>query len=176
MKGVSNGRQTHITITGIAYILLFILPETQLCGRSLRVDHVENYRLPKHILEKEEQVNAIITKSSATGHAYLGQEFANEFNLERGQDLFAPPPPPPSSSKELSTKTSAAIPATKNRDENDESSIQRKERKRARKEAKHRKRSHKEDRKREPHRRSRDRDDHDDDASRKKKKRKHRDR
>lgn len=174
MKGVSNGRHTHITIPGIAYILLFILPETQLCGRSLRVDHVENYRLPKHILEKEEQVNAIITKSSATGHAYLGQEFANEFNLERGQDLFAPPPP--SSSKELSTKTSAAIPATKNRDENDESSIQRKERKRARKEAKHRKRSHKEDRKREPHRRSRDRDDHDDDASRKKKKRKHRDR
>lgn len=175
MKGVSNGRQTHITIPGIAYILLFILPETQLCGRSLRVDHVENYRLPKHILEKEEQVNAIITKSSATGHAYLGQEFANEFNLERGQDLFAPPPSS-SSSKELSTKTSAAIPATKNRDENDESSIQRKERKRARKEAKHRKRSHKEDRKREPHRRSRDRDDHDDDASRKKKKRKHRDR
>ena len=174
MKGVSNGRQTHITITGIAYILLFILPETQLCGRSLRVDHVENYRLPKHILEKEEQVNANITKSSATGHAYLGQEFANEFNLERGQDLFAPPPS--SSSKELSTKTSAPIPATKNRDENDESSIQRKERKRARKEAKHRKRSHKEDRKREPHRRSRDRDDHDDDASRKKKKRKHRDR
>lgn len=117
-------------------------------------------------------MNAIITKNSATGHAYQGQEFANEFDLERGQDLFAPP----SSSKELSTKTSAAFPATTNRDENDESSIQRKERKRARKEAKHQKRSHKEDRKREPHRRSRDWDDDDDDASRKKKKRRHRDR
>mmetsp|Transcript_13730 Transcript_13730/g.17917 ORF Transcript_13730/g.17917 Transcript_13730/m.17917 type:complete len:311 (-) Transcript_13730:522-1454(-) len=62
----------------------------ELCGRSLRVDHVENYRLPKHLLEKEEQDGVDITKP---GLAYHGKEMANKFSLDSGQDLFAPPPP-----------------------------------------------------------------------------------
>jgi hypothetical protein len=120
------------------------------------------------LLEKEETV---ITKNSATGHAYQGQVLANAFNLERGQDLFAPP----SSSKELSTRMSVVGSNVKENYGNDESSAQRKERKRRRKEEKHRKQSHKVDRKRDHRRRSRDRDDDDGDNTRKKK-RKHHDR
>jgi RNA-binding motif protein, X-linked 2 len=58
------------------------------CGRSMRVDHVENYRLPKHILEKEEDNTNLIQP----GLAYKDQELVNDYNLERGPDLFAPPP------------------------------------------------------------------------------------
>jgi hypothetical protein len=54
------------------------------------VDHVENYRLPKHLMEKEETA-----RTAGPGHAYQDQELANEYSLQRGQDLFAPPPPPP---------------------------------------------------------------------------------
>lgn len=57
----------------------------------MRVDHVENYRLPKHLMEKEEGV--IDAAKQGPGHAYSGQELANEYSLEQGQDLFAPPPP-----------------------------------------------------------------------------------
>mmetsp|Transcript_30493 Transcript_30493/g.63658 ORF Transcript_30493/g.63658 Transcript_30493/m.63658 type:complete len:281 (-) Transcript_30493:327-1169(-) len=60
----------------------------ELCGRSLRVDHVENYRLPKHLLEKEEQEGAVLTQP---GLAYHGKQMANDFSLQSGQDLFAPP-------------------------------------------------------------------------------------
>lgn len=121
------------------------------------------------MLEKEKTV---ITKNSATGHAYQGQVLANEFNLERGQDLFAPP----SSSKELSTRMSLVESTFKENYDNDESSVHRKERKQRRKEEKHRKQSHKVDRKRDRHRRSRERDDDDDGDNARKKKRKHHDR
>jgi RNA-binding motif X-linked protein 2 len=57
------------------------------CGRSLRVDHVENYRLPKHLQEKEEIATEQLT---GPGHAYQWKELENEFSLARGQDLFAP--------------------------------------------------------------------------------------
>jgi len=53
----------------------------------MRVDHVENYRLPKHLMEKEEGIEA---SKQGPGHAYSGQELASEFTLEKGQDLFAP--------------------------------------------------------------------------------------
>jgi hypothetical protein len=51
-------------------------------GRSIRVDHCEKYRLPKHLLEKEEAV------STDPGHAYQNQELANNFSLQKGHDLF----------------------------------------------------------------------------------------
>ena len=150
-------------MTFYSYSITFYF-DKQLCGRSLRVDHVENYRLPKHLLEKEDQLETIITKQSANGHAYQGQELANEFNLQHGQDLFAPPPS--SSSKERSTTMPIAVPTVKENYENDVSSVQRKERKRRRKEAKHRKERHKDDYRRDHRRRRRDRDDDDDDNTR----------
>lgn len=83
-------------------------------GRTLRVDHVENYRLPKHVREKEEKEeikrkgdicgddsssnsaeDARETKGLAgvaePGHAYQGQELASSFDIHSGQDLFARP-------------------------------------------------------------------------------------
>jgi RNA-binding motif X-linked protein 2 len=60
----------------------------ELCGRSLRVDHVENYRLPKHLMDKEDQATV---PSLDPGHAYQDKELANEYSLDKGHDLFAPP-------------------------------------------------------------------------------------
>ncbi len=60
---------------------------SKILGRSIRVDHVEKYRLPKHLLEKEEAI------STNPGHAYEGKELASEFRLDHGQDLFAKPQP-----------------------------------------------------------------------------------
>lgn len=64
-------------------------------SRSMRVDHVENYRLPKHLQEKEEKegVNNSIASTSGTleaGHAYKDKELLNSYNINKGQDLFAP--------------------------------------------------------------------------------------
>jgi RNA-binding motif X-linked protein 2 len=56
------------------------------CGRPLRVDHVEKYRLPKHLQEKEDAIQ----QSTGAGHAYVGEDLQNEYSLHRGQDLFAP--------------------------------------------------------------------------------------
>ena len=75
---------------------------SKVLGRSLRVDHVGNYRLPKHLREKEEgnedmedagQGNARIGEGGEllAGHAYKGKTLANEYNISQGQDLFAPP-------------------------------------------------------------------------------------
>jgi hypothetical protein len=58
----------------------------QILDRPLRIDHVENYRLPKHLEEKEKG-----SQLAAPGHAYEGQKLSNQFTLEKGQDLFAPP-------------------------------------------------------------------------------------
>jgi len=74
---------------------------SQVLGRSLRVDHVENYRLPKHLREKEEGegddgegegVNKRIDEDGdlKSGHAYEGKELANSFDINQGHDLFAP--------------------------------------------------------------------------------------
>jgi hypothetical protein len=73
------------------------------------VDHVEHYRLPKHLqekrkLEEEESKEEDIKKYFCPGHAYIGQELATSFHINEGQDLFAPPP--------LSSKKSDTITIT----------------------------------------------------------------
>ena len=74
-----------------------------LLGRSLRVDHIELYRLPKKLQEEEEEKkeassqadkDAVIDNCTA-GHAYKGMDFENKYNIHEGMDLFAAPPPPP---------------------------------------------------------------------------------
>lgn len=79
-------------------------------GRTLRVDHVEKYRLPKHVQQREDQEKnsqkgAASAGSSAgsdddknktisvaeAGHAYKGQELASSYDIHSGQDLFAAP-------------------------------------------------------------------------------------
>ena len=75
-----------------------------LLGRSLRVDHIELYRLPKKLQEEEEEKkeassqadkDAVIDNCTA-GHAYKGMDFENKYNIHEGMDLFAAPPPLPS--------------------------------------------------------------------------------
>ena len=62
----------------------------ELCGRTVRVDHVENYRLPKNLQEQEGESGATTSDLTKAGKAYEGQELANKYTLENGQDLFAP--------------------------------------------------------------------------------------
>ena len=89
-------------------------------GRTLRIDHVEKYRLPKHVQDKEEEDekqqqqqannNSDDEGGSAgvaeVGHAYKGQELASSFNIQSGHDLFAPPPPTQSSKNEQHSTSS----------------------------------------------------------------------
>jgi len=60
----------------------------KLCGRSLRVDHMEKYRLPKKLLEQEEAKDK--AKNFGAGHAYKDVELANKYSMHQGQDLFSP--------------------------------------------------------------------------------------
>lgn len=62
-----------------------------LLKRKLRCDHVEHYRLPKEVREKEEQAiedNPEYEIMIEPGHAYVGQEIENKFSIMEGQDLW----------------------------------------------------------------------------------------
>lgn len=58
----------------------------ELVGRSLTVSHVDEYKLPGELQKKSssEDLDRV-----APGHAYMGEELANDYCLDRGQDLFA---------------------------------------------------------------------------------------
>lgn len=54
---------------------------------------MENYRLPKHLVDKEQQDDVGNTDEidrTKAGHAYVGKELETNFSLENGRDLFAP--------------------------------------------------------------------------------------
>jgi RNA-binding motif X-linked protein 2 len=62
-----------------------------LLNRRLRVDHVDQYRLPKHIRKKEEELLEINPEAEVVigaGHAYKDQALASEFNINKGIDLW----------------------------------------------------------------------------------------
>jgi RNA-binding motif protein, X-linked 2 len=63
---------------------------SQILGRSLRVDHVEQYRLPKKLQEQEQGKQEQLKQLGEAGHAYQGVELENEYDIEKGVDLFAP--------------------------------------------------------------------------------------
>jgi RNA-binding motif protein, X-linked 2 len=66
----------------------------KLLGRVLRVDHVDQYKLPKEIREKEEErldENPDADVMIGPGHAYSTAELANEFSIGQGQNLWAKP-------------------------------------------------------------------------------------
>lgn len=62
-----------------------------LLGRTLRCDHVDNYKLPKNIREKEleklkkEGVDSI---DIGPGHAYKYSELEGDYNIEKGINLW----------------------------------------------------------------------------------------
>jgi RNA-binding motif protein, X-linked 2 len=136
-------------------------------GRSLRVDHVESYRLPKSLQDKEEELQKrLLENQGLEGHAYEGVELENKFSLHEGQDLFAKKQPQSTIKKKN----------WKEDDDDDDEKQREKEKKRKRKEEK---REAKESRKRERAQIRQERDerrrenrakkihDHDDDDSRK---------
>ena len=66
---------------------------SKLLGRVLRVDHVDRYKLPKEVREKEEErleEDPEAAVKIGPGHAYAGKELANEFSVTKGLDLWAP--------------------------------------------------------------------------------------
>ncbi len=70
---------------------------TKILGRPMRVDHVENYRLPKNLREKEDDdangergVSETSEVDAGPGHAYKDKELANDYDINQGHDLFAP--------------------------------------------------------------------------------------
>lgn len=75
------------------------LTGSQVLDRTLRIDHVEKYRLPKHVREREDNEKdedgdggAGASRGVAeAGHAYEGQELASSYDIHSGQDLFAAP-------------------------------------------------------------------------------------
>ncbi|CAM9466497.1 unnamed protein product [Chrysoparadoxa australica] len=72
----------------------------RILGRTIRVDHVEEYKLPKDVKERDEErmEQAALTGEAPPpmwkpGHAYEGKELASEHNLHKGVDVFAPAEP-----------------------------------------------------------------------------------
>lgn len=67
---------------------------TTLLKRVVRCDHVDQYKLPKEIRDREtakleEDPNS--TVSIGPGHAYKPEDLSNEYNIMKGQDLWAAP-------------------------------------------------------------------------------------
>ncbi len=63
-----------------------------LLKRTIRVDHVENYKLPKEIREKEANLleeNPDRDVSIGPGHAYKDKNLENDFDISKGVDLWA---------------------------------------------------------------------------------------
>ena len=132
---------SNISLTHALSSLL--LEYVQILGRSIRVDHVENYRLPKHLADRESGENgnggdgSNIDKTGP-GHAYQGQELASSFDISKGQDLFGGP--------QVDKSTEKDERLNRNGEEDNMSKEERRQAKRARKEARDEKRREKEQR------------------------------
>jgi RNA-binding motif X-linked protein 2 len=63
-----------------------------LLGRTVRVDHVDKYKLPKEVLKKEEEElerNPNAEVSIGPGHAYQTKDLVNDYNITSGIDLWS---------------------------------------------------------------------------------------
>jgi RNA-binding motif X-linked protein 2 len=66
----------------------------ELLGRTIRVDHCEQYKLPKALREKEKEALEEGREDVATwkpGHAYENQEVAGPNSIRKGVDVFGGP-------------------------------------------------------------------------------------
>ena len=141
-------------------------------GRSIRIDHVENYRLPKNVLEKEEEKrnhNDDGDNLGGAGHAYKDKEMENKYRINHGVDLFDPTSRVDDDNDEEDYNHDGGSGSASDSDDND--GERRREQKRQRKEERKRKREEKEERhRRREERRKQKR--YKDDERKKKKKRK----
>ena len=116
---------------------------TKVCGRSLRVDHVEKYRLPKNLLAQEEEEGEK-KKNLGAGHAYQDEELSNKYNIHQGQDLFAPPPQ--SSDDDDDSKSNDKRKKKKRKSRHHKSERSREKRKRSHKKREKKEKRHKKER------------------------------
>ena len=111
----------------------------KLLGRVLRCDHVEQYRLPKDIREKEEQAfeeNPDTVISLAPGHAYEGKQLASEYDINKGVNLW---------DKNAAASMSSSKPGEKAKEVNNEEEQQEEDEAKKKKDKKEKKKkSHKE--------------------------------
>lgn len=72
----------------------------RLLERVIRVDHVLKYKLPKELQDREDALSDSEeeearererTQRGLPGHAYEGKELASEFDISKGQNVFAAP-------------------------------------------------------------------------------------
>lgn len=67
---------------------------TIILGRTIRCDHVDQYRLPKEVRDREEKIledNPEADVKIGPGHAYQEKELENQFDLAHGQDIWGNP-------------------------------------------------------------------------------------
>ena len=106
--------------------------------RTIRVDHVDQYKLPKEVREREEELldeNPDANVDIGPGHAYKAQELLNEYSIGRGVDHWAKP---------ASTSTPAALPtATLSSTVDNEYQRDKGSKKKKQKELKHKEHKHK---------------------------------
>ena len=115
----------------------------ELLGRTMRVDHVHQYKLPKDVLDREAErleQDPDAEVDVGPGHAYKNKELKNEFDIHQGVDLWAPPTVASTSSAAAAAAAAAAgsgapAPAKEKRKRSDKSSDKKAEKK-AKKEAK----------------------------------------
>jgi RNA-binding motif X-linked protein 2 len=64
----------------------------KLLDRTLRCDHVDKYKLPKEVRQKEEEeleMNPNAEVKLGPGHAYKSQDLENHYDIASGIDLWA---------------------------------------------------------------------------------------
>jgi len=67
---------------------------TELLGKTMRVDHVHQYKLPKSVKDRETERlkdDPDAQVSVGPGHAYRDKELQNEFDINKGVNVWAPP-------------------------------------------------------------------------------------
>mmetsp|Transcript_26177 Transcript_26177/g.32104 ORF Transcript_26177/g.32104 Transcript_26177/m.32104 type:complete len:254 (+) Transcript_26177:232-993(+) len=121
-----------------------ILAVDNFCGtmvleQSMRVDHVERYRLPKHLQEKEES-----DSNGGTGETPSYDILKNGYNINEGEDLFSPQIKTNDDNRLTETDQKKSLAKTERR----RAKAERKERRGKDREEKERKRALKTDRKR----------------------------
>lgn len=131
----------------------------QLLGRMLRVDHVNEKRLPKSVIEAESErleENPDSQVQIGPGNAYRNKELKNEFDISKGVDLWAPPSSSSSSSSPRPATAAVTAAAAAQSDEKSEGKRKRKhkeadssQRKREKRERKELKKELKKEKKRE---------------------------
>lgn len=120
-----------------------------LLDRTLRCDHVDKYKLPKEIRQREEEAideDPLKDVNIGPGHAYIGKELENDVTIERGVNPWAKP---------ASAAASSSRPReASHRDEDKESRSKKSKKKKDDKKDKKKGKSHRDDKSRSSRHRS----------------------